>query len=273
MMKREGAKGKMTWLVALDTRIVALGRNAQAVVAGLAGFLRFSAGVMAALPGTVRDVRLVREQLLWIGAASLPLVAFISVFSGAVAAWQAAHNFADYVPLRYVGSAVGKSVMLELGPVLTAIVVAGRAGAAMAAELGTMAVTEQIDAMKALGLSPRRTLLAPRLLASVIALPLLTVFSSCIALLGALAVVTLFRGMSPETFFFGVRLFYADRDMVVGLLKAAVFGGWIALFGCWFGITSGRGAEGVGRAAMSAVVGSNIAILVSGFLLSKLLLS
>jgi phospholipid/cholesterol/gamma-HCH transport system permease protein len=106
-----------------------------------------------------------------------------------------------------------------------------------------------------------------------VGLPLLTICSSCISLLGALAVVTLFRDVPPETFFFGVRLFYADRDLIVGLLKAGVFGGWIALFGCWFGFNSARGAEGVGRAVLSAVVWANIAILVSGFVLSKLLLS
>lgn len=260
-------------ITTFDARVTALGRRTQSALEEAWRFLRFCVSVTAALPSVVRNPRSMLEQLLWIGASSLPLVAFISVFSGAVAAWQAAHNFADYVPLRYVGSAVGKSVMLELGPVLTAIVVAGRAGAAMAAELGTMTVTEQIDAMRALGLNPVRILIAPRFLASVIALPLLTVWSALVALLGALAVVTLFNGLTPETFFFGVRLFYADRDMFAGLLKAAVFGGWIAFFGCWFGISSGRGAEGVGRAAMSAVVWSNIAILVSGFVLSKLLLS
>ena len=263
----------MGWPAALDDRLVALGARVRAAAQTVARFLAFAAGVTAALPAAARQGRALREQILTIGAASLPLVAFISVFSGAVAAWQAAHNFADYVPLRYVGSAVGKSVMLELGPVLTALVVAGRAGAAMAAELGTMTVTEQVDALRVLGLDPRRLILAPRLLASLIVLPLLTIFSSCIALLGALAVVTLFRGLSPETFFFGVRLFYEDRDLVAGLIKATAFGGWIALFGCWFGMRSGRGAEGVGRAAMAAVVWADIAILVSGFVLSKLLLS
>lgn len=256
-----------------DAWVVALGRRVAGAAGNLAAFARFAAGLLAALPAAVRRPAAVRDQLLLIGTSSLPLVAFISVFSGAVAAWQAVYNFADYVPLRYVGSAVGKSVMLELGPVLTAIVVAGRAGAAMAAELGTMTVTEQIDAMKALGLNPRRLLLAPRLLAAVIALPLLTVFSAIIALAGALAVVVLFRDMSPETFLFGVRLFYSDRDVIVGLVKAAAFGGWIALFGCWFGMIGGRGAEGVGRAVTSAVVWSDIAILVSGFVLSKLLLT
>lgn len=266
---RDGLKARNAW----DARVIALGGRVAGVFGNLAAFARFAIGLAAALPAALRRPAAVREQLVIIGTSSLPLVAFISVFSGAVAAWQAAYNFADYIPLRYVGSAVGKSVMLELGPVLTAIVVAGRAGAAMAAELGTMTVTEQIDAMKALGLNPRRLLLAPRLLAAVIALPLLTVFSSIIALSGALAVVALFRDMPPETFLFGVRLFYSDRDVIVGLVKAAVFGGWIALFGCWFGMAGGRGAEGVGRAVTSAVVWADIAILVNGFVLSKLLLT
>jgi phospholipid/cholesterol/gamma-HCH transport system permease protein len=259
-------------LIRIDHWVTALGFKVLGVVGAVFAFLRFIAGIGVEVPRTFRHPRILRDQLIWIGVSSLPLVAFISVFTGAVAAWQAAHNFADYVPLRYVGSAVGKSVMLELGPVLTALVVAGRAGAAMAAELGTMAVSEQLDALKALGLSPKRLLYAPRVVASVIALPLLTVFSSCIALLGALAVVTLFRGMSSETFFFGVRLFYEDRDLVAGLVKAGFFGGWIGLFGCWFGSTSTQGAEGVGRSTMAAVVSADIAILVSGFVLSKLLL-
>lgn len=257
----------------IDEHVTGLGVAVLSFGAAAAGFTRFAVSLLAGIPGALRHPRAVREHMVWIGVTSLPLVAFISVFTGAVAAWQAAHNFADYIPLRYVGTAVGKSVMLELGPVLTALVVAGRAGAAMTAELGTMAVTEQLDAMKALGLNVRRLLYVPRVLASIVVLPLLTILSSCIALLGALAVVTLFRGMSSETFFFGVRLFYEDRDLIAGLVKAAVFGGWIGLFGCWFGATSSRGAEGVGRATMSAVVAADIAILGSGFLLSKLLLA
>jgi phospholipid/cholesterol/gamma-HCH transport system permease protein len=259
-------------LATLDQRITHLGDRVVMGVFGVAGFARFTSRVCASLPRAARDFRPARDQMFLMGITSIPLVGFISLFSGAVAAWQAAYNFADYIPLRYVGSAVGKSVMLELGPVLTAIVVAGRVGAAMAAELGTMAVTEQLDAMKVLNLNPYRYLLAPRLLAAWVMLPLLTIFSSFVSILGALVVVTTFRDLPAETFFFGVRLFYADWDLFVGLLKSAVFGGWIALFGCYFGFNSRRGAEGVGRAAMSAVVFSNVAILVSGFWLSKILL-
>jgi len=259
--------------VRLDAGVTRLGAAVLRGAAEVFAFLRFAAELVTAIPAAVRHPRATLSQLYIIGVTSLPLVAFISVFTGAVAAWQAAYNFADYVPLRYVGTAVGKSVMLELGPVLTALVVAGRAGAAMAAELGTMAVTEQLDAMRALGLNARRILYAPRFLAALVALPLLVVFASAVALLGALGVVMVFRGLSAETFFFGVRLFYTDRDLLVGLLKAVVFGGWIALFGCWFGLRSTGGATGVGRAAMAAVVFSDSAILVSGFLLSKFLLT
>jgi phospholipid/cholesterol/gamma-HCH transport system permease protein len=257
---------------ALDARALRVGLVALGLLESIRDFLRFTVGVLAQAPAAVRDWRPLRDQMYLVGVTSLPLVLFISVFSGAVAAWQAAYNFADYIPLRYSGSVVGKSVMLELGPVLTALVVAGRVGAAMAAELGTMAVTEQLDAMKVLDLNPRRFLLAPRLLAGLIILPLLTIFSSVVAILGALAVVMVFRDMPHQTFFFGVRLFYADWDLFVGLLKSVVFGGWIALFGCYFGFNSRRGAEGVGRAAMAAVVYADVAILVSGFVLSKMLL-
>ena len=263
----------MRWLIAMDGWMVALGRRVIDTFAAVLQFVRFSADLFRNLPSVFRNFHLTVEQMYLIGITSLPLVGLTSVFTGAVAAWQAAYNFADYVPLRYVGTAVGKSVMLEVGPVLTAMVVAGRVGAAMAAELGTMAVTEQLDAMRCLDLSPQRLLLAPRLLAGMIMLPFLTIFSSCIAILGALAVVSLFKGLSHESFFAGVRLFYSDRDMVVGLFKSFVFGIWISLFGCFFGYHSSHGAEGVGRATMAAVVASNVAILVSGFLLSNFLLN
>ncbi len=256
----------------MDRGMVALGRKVLGIGEQVLAFLAFTFQVFKNLPTVFRSFHLTVEQMYLIGITSLPLVGLTSLFTGAVAAWQAAYNFADYVPLRYVGTAVGKSVMLEVGPVLTALVVAGRVGAAMAAELGTMAVTEQLDAMRCLDLNPYRFLLAPRLVAALIMLPFLTIFSSCVSILGALAIVALFKGLAPEAFFAGVRLFYTDRDMLVGLLKSLVFGGWIALFGCFFGYRSRQGAEGVGRSTMAAVVASNVAILVSGFLLSNFLL-
>lgn len=236
-------------------------------------FLLFCFQIFKSLPLVFRNFHFTVEQMYLIGITSIPLVCLTSIFTGAVAAWQAAYNFADYVPLRYVGTAVGKSVMLEVGPVLTALVVAGRVGAAMTAEIGTMAVTEQLDAMRCLDLNPFRYLLAPRLLAGMLMLPMLTIFSSFVAILGALAVVTTFKDLSPEAFFAGVRLFYTHWDLFVGMLKSFVFGNCIALFGCYFGFTSSHGAEGVGRATMASVVFSNVSVLISGFLISNFLLN
>jgi len=262
----------MRWLHSIDDSVTTLGRGVLRRAEAVFTFLKFTVEIFRNLPGVFKNFHLATEQMYLIGITSLPLVGLTSVFSGAVAAWQAAYNFADYVPLRYVGTAVGKSVMLELGPVLTAIVVTGRVGAAMTAELGTMAVTEQLDAMRCLNLNPHRFLLAPRLLAGMIMLPLLTIFSSFVAILGALAVVMIFKDLPSQSFFAGVRLFYTDWDLFVGLLKALVFGTWISLFGCFFGTGSTGGAEGVGRATMASVVASNVAILISGFLLSNFLL-
>lgn len=256
----------------IDTRVVMLGRSTIQLINRITIFLRFFVEMFLSLPSVFTNFHTAVEQMYLIGITSVPLVGLTSIFTGAVAAWQAAYNFADYVPLRYVGTAVGKSVMLEVGPVLTALVVSGRVGAAMTAELGTMAVTEQLDAMKVLNLNPFRFLMAPRLLAAMVMLPMLTIFSSFIAILGALLVVTLFKGLSPESFFYGVRLFYTNWDMFVGLLKSFVFGIIIAMFGCFYGYTSTHGAEGVGRATMASVVASNVSVLICGFLISNFLL-
>ncbi len=205
-----------------------------------------------------------------IGITSIPLVVTTSVFTGAVTAWQMAYQFADMIPLTYVGMAVGKSVMLELGPMLTGMVLAGRIGAAMCAEIGTMAVTEQLDAMHCLALNPYRFLLAPRLVATLIMLPVLTILSSFVAILGGYG-VSHFKGISFDLFFYGVRLFYSNADMAVGLSKSLIFGFFIASFGCYFGYMATNGAVGVGKATKAAVVASMIAILISGFTTSKIL--
>jgi phospholipid/cholesterol/gamma-HCH transport system permease protein len=256
----------------IDSRMVGLGRWFLGQVASLLKFLRFCADLFLALPSVSKNFHFTVEQMYLIGITSVPLVGLTSIFTGAVAAWQAAYNFADLVPLTYVGTAVGKSVMLEVGPVLTALVVTGRVGAAMTAELGTMAVTEQLDAMKVLNLNPFRFLLAPRLLAGMVMLPMLTIFSTLVAILGALAVVNLFKGVSTETYWYGVRLFYTDWDLFVGLFKSFIFGTLICLFGCYYGYNSTGGAEGVGRATMASVVASMVSILISGFLISNFLL-
>jgi phospholipid/cholesterol/gamma-HCH transport system permease protein len=143
------------------------------------------ASTLRAAPAAIREKTLVAEQMLRIGIGSLPLVLVTSIFTGGVSAVQAAYQFQDYVPMRYLGTVIGKSVVIELGPVLTALVIGGRVGASIAAELGTMKVTEQIDALETLGINPIRYLVAPRFIAAVVMLPVVTVFADFIAILGS----------------------------------------------------------------------------------------
>ena len=171
-----------------------------------------------AIPAAVREKKLVADQMLRVGIGSLPLVLVTSVFTGGVSAVQAAYQFQDYVPMRYLGTVIGKSVVIELGPVLTALVVGGRVGASIAAELGTMKVTEQIDALETLAIDPIRYLVAPRLIAAVVMLPVITVFADFIAIMGSWLVALVGLDVSTHTFFTGLRIFFHGSDVVSGLI-------------------------------------------------------
>ncbi|MDH4223003.1 MAG: ABC transporter permease [candidate division Zixibacteria bacterium] len=227
--------------------------------------------ILLGLPVSIKKFHLTVEQMLFMGVNSLPLIMITSIFTGGVASVQAAYMFSDYVPMRYLGTAVGKSVILELGPVLTALVVAGRVGAAIAAELGTMKVTEQIDALETLALDPVKYLVAPRFISGLIMLPVLTIFSDFIAILGGLLVSTLFLNVSSFTFLNGLKLFFRMSDVWAGLLKAFVFGGIIALVGCYMGFRTEGGAEGVGRSTTRAVVMASVMILITDYILASFL--
>jgi len=227
--------------------------------------------IVVNLPAAFRRVRLVFEQMLAMGVNSLPLVLVTSVFTGGVSAVQAAYQFSDYVPMRYLGTAVGKAVVIELGPVLTALVVAGRVGASIAAELGTMKVTEQIDALETLALDPVRYLVVPRFVAGFSMLPVLVIFSDFIAILGGLAVSVFFLGISSYTFLNGLKMFFHLSDVFGGLVKALVFGGIIAVIGCYQGFRTEGGAEGVGKSTTRAVVLSSVLILISDYIIASLL--
>lgn len=210
-------------------------------------------------------------QMEQIGIGSIPLVIITSIFVGAVAAVQAAYQFQDYVPMVFLGTVVGKSVILELGPVLTALVVGGRVSASIAAELGTMQVTEQIDAMEILAIDPVRYLVLPRFIACLVMMPVLTIFADLLAILGGMVVANVAVGVSTSTFSEGLRLFFYTDDVISGLLKAAAFGGIIGLMGCFNGFRTYGGAQGVGRAAMHAVVSSCILILITNYFLATVL--
>ncbi len=220
-----------------------------------------------------RSMPLVIEQARRIGVESLPLVIMTSVFTGAVTAVQAAYQLKDFVPKIYLGTAIYKSVVIELGPVLTALVVGGRVSASIAAELGTMRVTEQIDAMDAMGIDPVRYLTMPRIVAALVMLPVLTVFADILAIGGGFFVSNASLDLSPKIFIAGMKMHFVARDVLGGLIKAFVFGGIISLMGCAAGLRTRGGAVGVGGAATRAVVTSCVLILVSDYVLAVLLFS
>lgn len=248
-----------------------VGRKTTLFFEDVGGISILIKNIILGLPGSFKRFHLIVEQMLYMGVNSLPLILVTSIFTGGVASVQAAYMFSDYVPMRYLGTAVGKSVIMELGPVLTALVVAGRVGASIAAELGTMKVTEQIDALETLALDPVKYLVTPRFISGIIMLPVLTIFSDFIAILGGLLVSVVFLNVSSYTFLNGLKLFFHMRDLWAGLLKAFVFGGIISLVGCYQGFKTEGGAEGVGRSTTRAVVIASVMILITDYILASFL--
>ena len=219
----------------------------------------------------VKDRHLILDQMWKMGVQSLPLVTVVSVFTGAVASWQAAYQFKGLLSLDYLGAAVNAAISIELAPVLTGLVVAGRVGASIAAELGTMKVTEQIDALETLAIDPIRYLGAPRFTAGWIMLPVLVIYSNFIGHLGAYVVAHVLLNVSTQTFFGSVQEHFKVYNIASGLIKAFVFGGGTALVGCSIGFRTTGGAEGVGQATIKAFVLSSAVILVADYILATLL--
>jgi len=210
----------------------------------------------------VRDRRLLLEQMAHIGVGSLPLVLIIGLFTGMVSAWQAAYQFQGLISFSLIGGAVSRAIFIELGPVLTAIVIAGRIGASIAAELGTMRVTEQIDALESMAINPVRYLAMPRFLGAVLMMPILVTFANAIALLGAFIVANSFLDLTSQVFFGSVERFFQAKDVFSGLLKSVAFGGVTSLLGCHIGFKTSGGAEGVGFSTIRAFVLSSAMILI-----------
>jgi phospholipid/cholesterol/gamma-HCH transport system permease protein len=227
--------------------------------------------VLSHWAGIFRSRGRVADQMSFVGVSSLPLITLTSIFVGAVATWQTAYQIKNYVPMRYLGTAVGRAVVIELAPVLSALVVAGRVGAGMAAEIGTMKVTEQVDALECLAIDPIRFLVVPRVVAGLIMLPILVVFADLVAIAGAMAVSVFFLAVPQETFISGFKLFFKISDVAAGLSKAGVFGLIITLVGCDQGLGAKGGALGVGRATTRAVVVASVAILIADYLIAVLM--
>ncbi|MEO5656043.1 MAG: ABC transporter permease [Nitrospiria bacterium] len=217
------------------------------------------------------DLRLYVKQMEEVGTKSIPVVAITGLSTGMVLALQSFNGFQRFQAESLVGTVVALSVTRELGPVLTGLMVAGRAGAAMAAELGTMRVTEQIDALASMGVNPVKYLVVPRFIAGILMLPVLTIFADLIGILGGYIVSVQLLDVNPTVYIKRTVDFLHISDVYGGLLKAVVFGAIISLISCERGFTAGGGAEGVGQATTSAVVASCMLILISDYFLTAFL--
>jgi|UniRef100_A0A8J4M6X7 phospholipid/cholesterol/gamma-HCH transport system permease protein len=217
--------------------------------------------------------RMFVRALVEIGYFSLPVVALTAVFTGMVLALQSYTGFSRFAAESAIANLVVLSVTRELGPVLAGLMVAGRVGAAMAAELGTMRVTDQIDALSTLSTNPMKYLVTPRLLAAAIALPLLVVVADIIGVMGGFIIATAKLGFNPYVYLHNTIAFIETMDVVSGLVKAAVFGFLIALMGCFHGYNSRGGAEGVGAATTAAVVAASVLILAFDYGLTEMFFS
>lgn len=215
--------------------------------------------------------RLVLRQIVEIGHRSQPVVLVTGAFTGAVFTAQAFFQFDALNMETAVGPVVSVSMCRELGPVLTALMVAGRVGAAMTAELGTMKVTQQIDALRALAVNPVDYLVVPRLLAMLLAMPLLTGLSIFCGILASFLVATRLLDVNAAYFLDNMEQFTHATDVLMALIKAIVFGHIIVIISCWQGMNAKDGAVGVGRATTEAVVFSSLAILVANFFLTMAL--
>lgn len=211
-------------------------------------------------------------QMVAVGVASIPIALFIAAFTGIVLAIQASYTFTGTVPLYFVGALVGKTIILELGPVLTGLALAGRVGANVAAELGTMRVTEQIDALESLAYDPIAYLVVPRVLAGLLMFPVVVVFAMTMGIAAGWLTSLGMLDMATPQFVRGLRLFYESFDITFALIKSASFGLVVTGIGCLYGYTCTGGAAGVGQATTRAVVvGSMIILVLDAFWAATLL--
>jgi len=228
-------------------------------------------------------VRSLNEVRIWvprmfteawnIGVGSLFIVLLISGFAGGVTALQARYQFTGTIPIYYLAGVIVESIVLELGPVLTGLILAGRIGARYAAELGTMRVTEQIDALESLGRSPSSHLIIPRVVAGLIMIPALTIFADVMGIGAGWFAMKLVLPITDADFAYGARTFWRSFDATYSVIKAFFFAACITVISCYMGFNTKQGAEGVGRSTTGAVVSSSVMILLLDVVLTKLLLN
>jgi phospholipid/cholesterol/gamma-HCH transport system permease protein len=246
----------------LERWVAGLGRTVTSVAQHTGELTNiFWGSVLAVARGQV-SLRQVLREMYAMGVQSVPIVLVTGILAGVVTSQQGGYQFTGSVPLYVVGSVVVSSVVLELGPVLTAVVFIGRVGARITAELGTMKVSEQLDALQSLGRDPIRTLGAPRIIAGTIVLPMLVAIANTIGIAGGMLTAEATLGLGRETFLYGAKLFFHSFDLFYSIGKGMVFGFIIPLIAVHMGFRTYGGAEGVGRATTTAVVYMIMAVLI-----------
>lgn len=215
---------------------------------------------------------LIGEQMMRIGIQSIPIVVYIAAFAGMVTSIQSSENFDQFVPKYMIGFVVEKGVLRELAAVLTALVLAGRVGASIAAEIGTMRVTEQIDALETLAFNPISYLIVPRVIAGTVMFPVLTIFAGLVGVVAGWLAALATMDVTSVEFLKGARAFADNKDFILPMTKSVLFGMAITLIACYQGFTSKGGAEGVGTAATKAAVTSCLMVLFLDFLIAALIL-
>ena len=256
----------------LEGWLAGVGRSAQGLAVHAAGMWNLLWKTLVYLFTGRISLRSISEQMYWMGVQSIPIVMVTGTLSGVVTSQQGGYQFTGSVPLYVLGSVVASSIILELGPVLTAVVLIGRVGARITAELGTMVVSEQIDALNSLGRDPIRQLVAPRIVAGVIVVPVLVGIANCIGILAGIIAAQFTVGLGRESFLYGAGLFWHNWDMFYSLAKGTVFGLIIPLVASHMGLATRGGAEGVGRSTTSAVVFMTLAVLIMDAMFPPLLL-
>ena len=212
------------------------------------------------------------NQMYAIGVQSLPIVALTSFFTGMILALQSGHEMAVFGAKMYVGTLVSMSLIRELGPVLTGVVVAGRVGAGIAAELGSMKVTEQIDAMRAMGTDPIKKMVTTRFIAAIVVIPALTILADGLGIFGGLFVSNSTFGIAPQFYWKTVLDPLTIDDLIMGMVKPMIFGLMIIWTACYTGLSTTGGTEGVGKSTTMSVVISSILILVGDYFITQILI-
>ncbi|MDD2332068.1 MAG: ABC transporter permease [Candidatus Cloacimonetes bacterium] len=243
----------------------------RAFLSGIGEYILFIGRVFGRFPHFYRRIPEIFLQVKRIGYDSLLLIFITSAFTGLVTALQAVYQTRNYIPVSYMGVMIGKSTMIELGPVLTALVLTGKVGASIAAEIGTMRVSEQIDALQSMSIKAEDFLYMPRVLAGLIAFPLLTIYSSIVGIICAWLFAWKAYGLHYYTFFNNMKSYFHPSDLWGGLVKSLFFGLIITSIGCFQGDKTFGGAEGVGKSTTQTVVNSAILILVWDFIVAWIL--